>query len=184
MARFPWKAVAAGGVVAGVLGVVTLLTRRATAAPLGRVALVGDSYAAGLTAPLKSLLPDFQAEGHAGTNTWQWLSRSPACGQCGAWLLAFKPDIILVSLGVNDGASPDLANYQQIVQIIHGLGAQVVWIEPPAGVNVPVLRSIIRSLGVKTIPATHVPLISDGLHPTVDGYREWAAEIVRVLRGS
>ncbi len=175
MARFPWKALAAGGVIAGGLGIVALVTRRSSTATLGRVALIGDSYAAGLKPELTKLLPDFRGEGQTGISTLGWLS----CTTCGAWLPAFKPNVVLVSLGVNDGSAPNLSAAQTIVQRLHGIGARVMWLEPPAGVQTAA-RSMIAALGVQTVPAMSMPL--SGIHPT--DYGPWAEEIVRVLRGS
>lgn len=183
MARFPWRgALTATAITFGIVG---LLSRRrdqriASQIPDGRVALIGDSYAVGLGPELEKLIPEFRYEGHVGTNTWQW-AHGVDCGQCGAWLAAFRPQVVLVSLGVNDGTAPNLANYQAIVQRIHGLGARVVWIEPPARVPTP-SRSVIASLGVRTVPPTTTPLAADRLHPA--SYGPWAQEVAQVVRGA
>lgn len=170
--------------ITGVTLGLVLLGRRVVAAtkeePLGRVALIGDSYAVGLGPELEKLLPEFRYEGHVGTNTWQW-AHGVRCGECGAWLREFRPDIVLVSLGVNDGTAPDRANYQEIVRMIHGLGARVVWIEPPATIATP-SRAVIASLGVKTVPPTTTPLAADRLHPA--SYGPWAQQIAQVVRGT
>jgi hypothetical protein len=171
--RSSWQLVGVFGAVIGGLGILALSGRR-SASPK-RVALIGDSYAVGLGPKLGNTFPAFQYEGHVGTNTAQWASHALACGHCGDWLTAFKPDVVLVSLGVNDGATPNLANYQTIVRALHGIGARVVWIEPPAGVNAPVARNVIASLGVQTVPATRATLGADGLHPR--SYDSWAQEI-------
>jgi len=179
--RIPWKALAAGGVVLGVFGIgkaISVSKRRQAEAQVNqRIAIIGDSYAAGLDNFLKERFPNFKFEGHVGTNTSQWAAHSSACGSCGDWLPAFKPDVVLVSLGVNDGKTPNSTNYQTIVRALHGLGARVVWIEPPAAVSAPAVRDAIASLGVQTVPATTVPLSKDGLHPDRLGYMLWADEI-------
>jgi hypothetical protein len=174
----PWKALAAGGLILSVT--VVILRAKRSDPKEQRIALIGDSYAVGLGPELAKLLPDFKFEGHQGTNTSQWAHGSQKCGECGAWLTAFKPDLVLVSLGVNDGATPNLANYQTLVRGLHGLGARVVWIEPPAAVNSPAPRAVIASLGVSTIPATQTPLSADGLHP--QSYAPWAQEIATRIR--
>ena len=143
--------------------------------PIGRVALIGDSYAAGLGPELAKLLPDFKYDGRVGISTGGWLN----CTSCAPWLTSFKPDLVLVSLGVNDGDSPNSANYQAIVRALHGTGARVVWIEPPAGVRNDAVRKTIESLGVPTVPATNSPLKSDGLHPK--SYAPWANEIAHEI---
>lgn len=181
---FPWKIVAAGGLALGIttFGVRLYNDKRKSSVATApkRVALIGDSYAVGLGPELAKLIPNFKYEGHVGNTTSAWAHHTAACGGCGDWIPAFKPDVVLVALGVNDGATPNLADYQTIVRGLHGLGAPVVWIEPPAAVNTAA-RNTIAALGVQTVPATNAPLASDGLHPTGSGYRTWATEILQTL---
>lgn len=174
----PWKAIAVGGAALGGIGVLALVIRRPKPSAK-RVALIGDSYAVGLGPELQKLLPDSRGEGHVGNSTVQWATHSAACGPCGDWLRAFKPDIVFVSLGVNDGQAPNPTNYQTIVRSLHGIGARVIWIEPPAGVRSDAVRKIIASLGVPTIPATTTPLAADGLHPL--SYSQWARDIAQSI---
>ncbi len=177
MKRFPWKAVAVGGAVVGTAGVIALITRAATGTPPARVALIGDSYAVGLGPELAKLFSVFRYDGRVGISTLGWLS----CGTCGKWLIEFQPTIVLVSLGVNDGSTPNLANYQSVVRDIHGIGARVVWIEPPTAVQASADRAIIASLGISTIPAPSLPM-ANSLHPTTPtGYQMWANEISQWL---
>lgn len=175
--RFPWKAIAAGSAVLGALGALVAASRERPATGPRRIALIGDSYAVGLGPELAKIVPNFRYEGHVGTNTRQWADSAPACGDCGRWLADFHPTIVLVSLGVNDGAAPNPKNYGAIVGTIHGTGARVVWVEPPASVKTAA-RSVIASLGVPTVPATTTPLSGDKLHPL--SYRTWAAEAAKV----
>lgn len=195
MADIPWKTIAVvGGATLGAMGLVALAAggrRRLGERRSQRFALIGDSYAVGLGPELAKLLPGFDYEGHSGIRTDQWVGRTEQCylnrgpgydhgHGCGAWLASYKPDVVLVSLGVNDGDSIDPANYQTIVRTLHGIGARVVWIEPPLGVTAPTLaqRQIIRSLGVQVVPATHTE--TDGLHPLV--YGPWAGEVAQALQ--
>lgn len=172
------QAVAIGGAALGVLGLIAIATKKPGPTTAKRVALIGDSYAVGLGPELEKLLPNFKYEGHVGTNTGQWANHSKACVDCGDWLTAFKPDVVLVALGVNDGTTPNPANYQTIVRALHGIGARVVWIEPPASVKAPAVRDAIASLGVATVSATTVPLV-DGLHP--NSYEPWARNIAQAV---
>ena len=103
----------------------------------------------------------------------------PGASTAAIWLTAYRPDITLVALGVNDGNAPNSANYHTIVSALHGIGSKVVWIEPPAGVRAPVFRAVIGSLGVQVVPGANVPLAADGLHPA--GYRPWAEKIARAI---
>lgn len=177
---FFWKPIAIGGAVAASLWAVLLASRRTGPTPPKRVALIGDSYAVGIGPELAKFLPTFRYEGVQGTNSSQWANHSLACGTCGDWLTAFRPDVVLVSLGVNDGAAPNLASYQAIVRSLHGIGAKVVWIEPPAAVKTAA-RAVIASLGVQTVPAPTLPM-ANSLHPTTpDGYRMWARQIATSL---
>jgi len=177
--RIPWKAVAVGGAIVGGIGTIVLANLKTSpGASPKRVALIGDSYAVGLGPELAKLFPEFRVEGHVGTNSAQWAAHSAACGSCGDWLTTFKPDVVLVSLGVNDGTTPNARNYNDIVQGLHGLGARVIWIEPPARVDTPAVRAVIASLGVPTVPATTMPL-ADRLHPT--SYAPWAQEIATAV---
>jgi lysophospholipase L1-like esterase len=178
-----WKPFAIGGAILGGVGALVLIGRgsKPSSTAPRRVALIGDSYAVGLGPELAKLFPGFKYSGVVGTNTSQWANHSAACGTCGDWLTTFKPDVVLVSLGVNDGSAPNAANYQTITKALHGIGARVVWIEPPAGVNAPTVRAAIASLGVNTVPATQTPLAADKLHPTGNGYHVWAQEIAQTV---
>src|SRR5258706_14040990 len=102
---WPWGTVAAIGGGFAALGLVALVKRSGSREPPPnpRVALIGDSYAVGLGPELAKRLPDFQFEGHVGTTTAQWATRAPACGRRGAGVLASRPALVLVALGVNDG---------------------------------------------------------------------------------
>jgi hypothetical protein len=182
--QFPWMtAVAVAGLTIGVAGVAASAAGRSAAAKLQvqkrRVALIGDSYAVGLGPELAKLLPNFRHEGHVGTNSSQWADHAAGCVDCGDWLTTYQPEITLVALGVNDGNAPNSANYHTIISALHGIGSKVMWIEPPAGVRAPVLRAVIESLGVPTVPGANVPLAADGLHPA--SYAPWAKQIARAI---
>lgn len=179
MALSVWRAIAAGGAVIGVVGIVALSRRKQT--DYRRVALIGDSYAVGLGPELQNIFQEFRYEGHIGTNTAQWASHAGTCGQCGDWLTEYKPDVVLVSLGINDSA-PRQENYQAIVRALHGSGARVIWIKPPIGAHASsysAVRKAIDALGVATVPAPAVPMASDGIHPT--SYSEWAKDVAHAV---
>lgn len=196
----PWKTIAIASAAGfATVGILSLFSRSARAATVvgttrrsRRVALLGDSYAVGLGPELAKLLPGFEWEGHSGIHTSEWVNRSAQCNGnrgpymdheqgCGSWLT--QPDVVLVSLGVNDRDHPNRANYQAILRSLQELGARVVWIEPPAGVRTPTdaVRQIVRTLGVETVPATQTPVGGDGLHPV--SYSSWAREIAQVVQG-
>lgn len=172
-----WSIVAALGAAASVLGITAIVGRRRTPTPTPspkRVALIGDSYAVGLGPELAKRFADFRYEGHVGISAAGWIN----CATCAPWLPSFKPDVVLVSLGANDGPTPNQTDYQSIVRALHGVGATVEWIMPPAGLaNRAAVRDIIGTLGVPVVPATQTPLGPDGIHPV--SYAPWAAEIAQ-----
>ena len=172
-----WPWIAAAGLALGAVGAAASVVgqgrTRARATPAQRIALIGDSYAVGLGPELAKLLPNFSAAGRVGSNTTEWASWLPG------WLTTYQPTLTLVSLGVNDGNAPNGTNYHAIVSALHGVGSNVVWIEPPAGVNAPAIRAMIESLGVPIVRGAQVQLAADGLHPVA--YFPWAAVIARAI---
>jgi hypothetical protein len=140
-----------------------------------RVALIGDSYAVGLGPELAKLFPDFKFEGRVGAGTHSYVVPS--------WISAFKPALMLVSLGVNDGAYPHRNNYVEILRQLYAAGvSHVVWIEPPTSSYFkPQLHNLLATLGVPVMSSVTTPLASDSLHPTGTGYRVWAQEIAQAV---
>jgi hypothetical protein len=172
----PWLAVA--GLALGAIGVATASVARQrseqrTVLAARRIALIGDSYAVGLGPELAKLLPNFTYTGQVGAPTSRWAGWLPG------WLTTYQPTLTLVALGVNDGNAPNGANYHAVVSALHGIGSRVVWIEPPAGVNAPLVRAAIESLGVEVVPGANVSLAADGVHPA--SYAPWAAVIAKAV---
>ena len=152
-----------------------------------RVALIGDSYAVGLTGPLGALAKTsgvpFQGQGVISTTPSQWASGAAACAPCGNWVAGFGATTTIVSLGINDlgySPRPPVAPYQKIARSFPG----VVWLLPPIMPNDKLagVRSVVASLGVATIPAmtTGLSFASDGIHLT--DYRPLASFIWGNLR--
>ncbi len=172
-----WPWIAAAGLALGAVGAAASVVgqgrTRARATPAQRIVLIGDSYAVGLGPELAKLLPGFTYAGQVGVGTGKWAGWLPG------WLAGYQPTLTLVALGVNDGNAPNSANYHAVVGALHGIGSKVVWIEPPAGVNTPLVRAVIESLGVQVVPGANVQLSADGLHPA--NYAPWAALIARAV---
>ncbi len=181
-------------VLLGAAGALFLYVRHRMTAPLAdgptaRVALVGDSLAVGLGPALKKLADaegvPFWSEGHSGTTPAQWAGRTAAaCGTCGGGLEAFRPTVVLVSLGMNDfgRAAVDLAPYVALRDRWKALGSHVVWIDmPPTTRDVAGARAAIAELGVPIARTSALPQV-DGVHPTPAGYATWAREIWSLLR--
>jgi len=164
--RDHWKSLTVGGAAVAVVTTHLVLSKKAhEKVKTPRVALFGDSYAVGLTPFMGPGFSAFKGSGIVGLNTYQ--AKIPS------WLSTFAPEVVLVSLGVNDGNAPSAANAQRIVQTLQAMGAKVVWIQPPATVNTPA-HDMIASLGVPVVTAQFLPMAGDHLHPTQDGYRDWA----------
>lgn len=145
-----------------------------------RVAMIGDSLAVGLGPFMAKLAKakgvPFLYDATGGTTPLQWAQHAKACGGCGDAVLAFDPSVTLVVLGTNDlgySPAPPAAPYRAIVQRFPG----VVWVDPPLMPNdrLAGVRGVISSLGVPVIPSTNTIQIGpDGIHPTGQGYADWA----------
>jgi lysophospholipase L1-like esterase len=98
-----------------------------------------------------------------------------------SWIAAFKPSLVLVSLGVNDGADPQRNNYVEILRQLYATGlSNIAWIEPPADTRFTArLHNLLATLGVRIIPAVTTPLAADGLHP--QSYAPWAQAIAQAV---
>lgn len=155
------------------------------------ILLVGDSLAVGISRNLKKALAEHNTVlfTHAigATNSKQWAIK----GWLPAALKKWKPENVLVILGTNDSgipasrkAFPD--NAKRIVETCHKLGAEtVIWSTPP---KISIHPDFIfngakscadvvidyRSLKVKMAP-------KDTIHPSQEGYKVWADNIVNDL---
>jgi hypothetical protein len=161
-----------GGAVVSAAAIAWIAWPRATGKPR-RVALIGNSLAVGLTAPMRALAQrqnvPFQAEGHVGSTVAQWLS-TPSWG---AWVASFAPSVTLIELGTNDylNTSPSLAQYKQLAAKF----PNAVWIMPPdePKAPMPAVRAVIQQVGVPIIAeATGLTYAADGIHPS--NYAMWA----------
>jgi len=145
--------------------------------------LIGDSLAVGLAVPLKeALAPEpFQAFAKTGTTVAQWLASADL-----ATALALTPKRVLVSLGSNDtkGKVPAATLKAQVNELavkIRGSGAEVVWLMPgKLPWEYPELIAAVIAANARTIDQPTVAK-DDGIHPTGDGYKTWAASIKEQL---
>lgn len=177
-------------VVAGV-GLVRLIGRGPKIGDGTRLLVIGDSLAVGLGPALQAMAKEqkipFDAVAEVGTRIDQWATR-PDLDQ---HLAAFKPTLVLVSLGTNDeymqgdwvvGRQHDAA--VALLNKITKAGADYVWIGPP---TLPKAKSNgIVTMLKKMIPSTHyfptdtaltLPRGPDNIHPTVSAYAGWAGAI-------
>ena len=161
--------------------------------PDSRVLVVGDSLAVGLSPSLKALAKEqgVQIESLAlsGTRIDQWAGSRKLEEK----LAAFRPTLVLVSLGTNDeylqpqtgGAvvGRQRPHLDALLSKIEASGAEVAWIGPPQ-LPKPQSNGVVAMLQ-DVIPRSHyffseqleIPRGPDGLHPNVRGYAGWAGTI-------
>lgn len=155
----------------------------------GPTVLIGDSLAVGLAQPLKAEFgaEPFQAFAKGGTAVSQWLNGSQA-GEL-AKALELGPKRVLVSLGTNDTNSKVPADQlkQQVaalVQKIRDVGAEPVWLSPgKLPWPYPDLIAAVAFSNARVVMQPDVKKF-DGIHPTGDGYKEWAKAIYQDLNPS
>ncbi len=175
----------------GATAALALLGRSSSGAPNStaprplpkRVLLVGDSYAVGLDGPLTDRMAArsivFASSVQGGTSVVQWVNWIDET------LEVTTPELVLVSLGANDYARTDgdrvESCIEQLVRHIRSLsGARAVWIEPVESKledKLGVRDWWIAAVGNDRVPSPFEPLGSDGIHPTAEGYRDWAGRV-------
>lgn len=178
----------AGLALATGYGVVRLLEGPQIEYGKSRILLVGDSLAVGLGPYLRELSGPrrvaFDSTAAVGTRIDQWSSNATLK----AALAAFRPTLVLVSLGTNDAymqggvatAEQQRLRLRELLSLIKAHGADYVWIGPPAlpAAKNPYVLAMLKD----EIPLSHyyhserldLPRGPDGLHPTLKGYAGWA----------
>lgn len=174
-----------------------------------RLVAFGDSLTAGFGAEPGASYPDFLQKlidqrhypwrvinaGVSGDTSTDGLARLPG-------VLDYKPEMVILELGANDGlrgipVEATRENLEQIVQALQGAGAKVVL----AGMTLPPnygpdyirpFEKIFTGLAAK-YKLTLIPFLlagvgghpalmqKDGLHPTAEGNRRVAANVMRVI---
>lgn len=144
-----------------------------------KVALFGDSLAQGLRPPLSALASHsgvkFVADVQQGTRLDQWVTRGPAMAQGARYAL--------ISLGTNDAVGNEqhrskAAGYAKAISSsLRSKGVTPIWILPPP-MRFPTegIKDAIRSTGDATLESADYPRY-DGIHPTPDAFKQWAADI-------
>lgn len=91
----------------------------------------------------------------------------------------YVPDFVIICLGSNDLFGTDMASYQYLIQnmIVQAGDTRFVWIGPPNWKEDNGLTDLLASeLGKGRYFSSkelYLPRISDGIHPTLEGYRTW-----------
>lgn len=127
--------------------------------------VLGDSIAVGVG----QMLPECRTEARVGITSRQFIQQM---------LSPQEAERVVISLGVNDGASPaTVDNLRQVRASVRG--RQVYWLLPAGH---PATRTAIRTVasqfGDRLIDAG-ATVGPDGLHPTGAGYRALAATVAR-----
>lgn len=156
----------------------------------GKVLLVGDSLAVGLSAPLRRVLGGkLVVHAKEGTRTDQWLS-------LGTWVAEERPAVVLICLGTNDAMmgkpSVNQTSIAKLVGDASASGARVIWVLPPTlpatigktVVKDDVVRDMVVATGVETFDSRKldIPRAGDRVHPTSRGYQLWADALLSTLQ--
>lgn len=152
-----------------------------------RVLFVGDSMCVGMKEEFEKITRESGWVGstrcRVGTTSIQWES----------WIenvvTSWRPDIVLISLGTNDGWILDRivshsGVHRRVYELAGCTGARVVWVEPPK-INIKYVRGIegVRNLLHSNIPVRFeselfiVPPPGDGVHLTSTGYNMWMRKL-------
>ncbi len=160
-------------------------------APGAAALLLGDSIGQGLEAPLRAaLLP-------SGHGLYASVERGRSITAQNAHALPETSNlgvtVALLSLGSNDTNNPDGEEpaLRALVAKLQERGLAVYWIVPPAwSQGLPKQEAVTRlfeRVGVPTLRVAILPSVDadpSKIHPTADGYREYAGEIAAVLEGA
>jgi len=159
--------------------------------PEDRVLLLGDSLAQGLSRPMSQLAEAdgiwFVGDGRVSTRLDQWLD--------GGWaqeaISQYRPTLVIVSLGTNDGAAPSLmpafaGRAASFVAMAQAMGAKVLWVVPPtmpARIDVATVRASVEQSGAAIFDSSEIDVERgpDQIHPTIAGNSAWASAIWRTI---
>ncbi len=181
--------------------VVSKLTNKPKNLSNERIAIIGDSLAVGLSPKLSKIAKEqnipFFSGGAGGSSIHQWSIgtsiKSWNLKEIVNSLNAFKPTIVLISLGTNDANGIDSFGSQvektiktDIETLLKKVNASVIWIAPPnikVFNSMPKIRQYIYDAGVPVFESDKfdIKLGSDGIHPTSEGYLTWANVIWKTL---
>jgi len=105
-------------------------------------------------------------------------------------LRQYKPDRVLISLGVNDHGVPVNRmkfpeRAKRLVALAYRRKVQVVWLLPPK-LRYPIdaVRKGIRESGADRVHDAEplgIKLINDGIHPSAKGAEDWAEDLGHFL---
>jgi hypothetical protein len=150
-----------------------------------RLLLLGDSLAVGLAQPLTQAFRakgvHVTAEAKQSTTAGYWVDRARQL------LRAARYDIVFASVGTNDCRAVDsiaCADFgmqaRRLRDVGRAYGTEVVFLVPSwlPDAWVRRIRGALFGFDAVCIETGFPDVNDDGIHPTVDGYRDWARQIV------
>jgi lysophospholipase L1-like esterase len=144
-----------------------------TEAPTGRLWVIGDSIAVGVSAALSRAGVAHLGSPETSTTARQWLGRIRG-------LDIVSGDVVVMSVGTNDWVSTELRpeftnNMLRMMALMNARGARFVWLAPPSAL-VEDVELMPRPMRPQTIEDKSLPM-ADRWHPTAEGYERLAAQV-------
>jgi hypothetical protein len=155
-----------------------------------RVLLIGDSFAEALGSGMRQVKDDFHvkviARGEHSTFIPQWAGIKFGVPLI---LLQEKPDVVVIALGGNELAMADPSIRTPDIEKIVGFmgGIPCVWVGTPSFGKENDLPAIIRKHSSpcrfydSNALSPNLPRGSDKIHPTSDGQKMWAGQVLSWL---
>ena len=152
------------------------------------ILIVGDSLAFGLSKPMGEIAKRndvrFYSDGRGGTTLKQWVEFGWVKKDC----QKYEPNTILVSLGINDYASPSSREKisERSKHLVNLVGdAEVIWLIPAAKrKSSEYIYEAVKDSGAMIFDARQLDIEhpKGDIHPTGKGYKAWAKAIWEFIR--
>jgi hypothetical protein len=165
-------------------------TGRSARPPEGTTVLhLGDSFAGALGIALRKELENHGVKNALHFKTASFIPNWAAHPKIPLWLLRYKPDLVLITLGANELSIQDPGQragaIRRMIKVLEG--RPCVWIVPPLWAEENGLTRVIaencspcRVMDTNALIA-HMPRERDGVHPTMQARQDWAKLVVAWL---
>ena len=127
--------------------------------------IMGDSIAQGIAQNLKVCSSATKVGLNTDSAAVYWLNNLGFSGK----------DVVVISLGVNDGNNPTMENLVKIRQKIQS--PYIIWILPSKKDKAMIVKQIARHYNDYVLDISSV-IGKDGIHPTIQGYHTIAEHIL------
>jgi lysophospholipase L1-like esterase len=163
---------------------------RSARPPQGTTVLhLGDSFAGALGIALRKELESHNVKHALHFKTASFIPNWAAHAKVPLWLLRYKPDLVLITLGANELSIQDPGQragaIRRMVKVV--AGHPCVWIVPPLWAEENGLTGVIaencspcRVMDTNALIA-HMPRERDGIHPSTQARQDWAKLVVAWL---